>query len=171
MNSSMELILFRHAHKGITPLADPELSNLGFEQAKKLAVMIETKQLAPPTHAWCSERIRTKQTMVPACDLRQIEIETSSLLNVRGYSETAEVFRERIKKFLNLMESLSETVGSATQLHYVCSHYDWIEESLIFIPCDQDLTTFEYSSWAPGQYLHFRVGKYAWKLLGKGLIK
>ena len=167
----MEIVLFRHAHKGIMPLADPELSDLGFDQARRLGECIQAKQIVQPTHAWCSEKIRTHQTLAFACGQNQVEIESSQLLNVRGYSESVEQFRDRIKKFLDLMGSLSLTANSDAQVHFVCTHYDWIEEFMIFIPCDKDLTTFEFSSWSPGQYLHFKIKNQIWNLMGKGVVK
>lgn len=167
----MEIVLFRHAHKGVMPLADPELSDLGFDQARRLGECVRSHQIVRPTHAWCSEKIRTQQTLAIVCEQNQVEIENSQLLNVRSYSESADQFRERIKKFLDLLGSLSQTANSETQVHFVCTHYDWIEESMVFIPCDKDLTTYEFSSWAPGQYLHFEIKNRNWNLLGKGVVK
>ena len=94
----MQLILFRHAHKGLTPATDPNLSAPGFKQAEKLIELVIQNKLPVPTKSWVSEKIRTRQTIEPVSQKYQAEIETSDLLNLRAYTENAEQFRLRIKK-------------------------------------------------------------------------
>lgn len=163
----MQLILFRHAHKGLTPAADPELSAPGFKQAEKLVELVAAKKIPAPTKAWVSEKIRTRQTIDPVTRHFKATVETSDLLNLRAYSENAEQFRLRIKKMLNMIDELAQK--SADEIHYLCTHYDWIEEALAFINSPTDLTTYEYASWAPAQYIHFEVRDGLWTVKSKGV--
>ena len=102
----MQLILFRHAHKGLTPAADPDLSAPGFKQAEKLVELVVQNKLPAPTKSWVSEKIRTRQTIEPVSQKYRAEIETSDLLNLRAYTENAEQFRLRIKKMLTMMADI-----------------------------------------------------------------
>jgi phosphohistidine phosphatase SixA len=164
----MQLILLRHAHKGITPAADPELSAPGFKQAEKLTEAIEQKKLPAPDKFWVSEKIRTRQTIEAASQKFNCTIETSDLINLRSYSETASDFRLRIKKMIGLLNSLAN--DGSKQTHYLCTHYDWIEDALVFIPSTTDLTSFEFSSWSPAQYIHFEIKDSTWTVKAKGAI-
>lgn len=163
----MQLILFRHAHKGLTPAADPELSAPGFKQAEKLVDLVTQNKLPAPTKSWVSEKIRTRQTIEPVSQKYKAEIETSDLLNLRAYNENAEQFRLRIKKMLTMVDEMAATKPNET--HYLCSHYDWVEEALIFIPTSTDLSTYEFASWAPAQYLHFEIADGLWSVKSKGV--
>ena len=163
----MQLILFRHAHKGLTPSADPELSAPGFKQAEKLVELVNSKKIPAPTKAWVSEKIRTRQTIEPVIRYYKAAVETSDLLNLRGYNENAEQFRLRIKKMLNMIDELSQK--NASEIHYLCTHYDWIEDALVFINSSTDLTTYEYASWAPAQYIHFEIRDGLWIVKSKGV--
>lgn len=163
----MQLILFRHAHKGLTPAIDPELSEQGFRQAQKLIDVVDQRKIPAPTKSWVSEKIRTKQTVEPVCQKHKAPIEISDLLNLRGYEENAEQFRLRIKKMISLFNDLASTQTSS--VHYLCTHYDWIEEAMIFIPATTDLTTYEYASWAPAQYLHFTISEGLWAVKSQGV--
>lgn len=163
----MQLILFRHAHKGLTPAADPELSAPGFKQAEKLVELVEQKKIPAPTKSWVSEKIRTRQTVESVSQKFKTPIESSDLLNLRAFNENAEQFRLRIKKMIQTINELSKQAVSQT--HYICTHYDWIEEALIFIPSTTDLSTYEYSAWAPAQYVHFEINDGLWSVKSKGV--
>ena len=166
----MQLILLRHAHKGLTPAADPELSTPGFKQAQKLVEIIEQKRLPPPNKCWVSEKIRTKQTIEAASQKFKSTIEASDLVNLRSFNETAEEFQQRIKKMISMLNSTAQDSRTASHAHYLCTHYDWIEDALVFIPSPTDLTSFEFSSWAPAQYIHFEIINSIWTVRAKGAI-
>jgi hypothetical protein len=68
---------------------------------------------------------------------------------------------ERIQKFISYLEKQTGVI-------FLCSHFDWIEEFLIQVPCDQDL--FRYGSWAPGQYMVFEIQEGLWHLEKHGRI-
>jgi broad specificity phosphatase PhoE len=170
----MILILFRHGHKGQTPFQDPDLTPKGFDQALDLVTKIEQGILPQPTHCWFSEMIRTKQTLQKVIEKYQPKNFQKSELNIRNHigakSETTQDFRTRIQKFCNDLVSKQKP----SEVHFICTHYDWIEEVLTLINSDKDLNSFEFSNWAPGQYLVFEIessDKYQpWKVLKKGIL-
>jgi phosphohistidine phosphatase SixA len=165
----MILILLRHAHKGLTPFEDPDLSTKGFEQAQILADLVATNKLPKPTQCLYSDKIRTRQTLAqvvetwaPIC-LRKPE------LNMRSHKETQSEFRGRIQKFCSQLVSQSKF----SDVCFLCTHYDWIEEVLTLINSDKDLNSFEYLNWSPGQYLVFEISKEAvapWIVMQKGVL-
>jgi phosphohistidine phosphatase SixA len=166
----MILILFRHGHKGLTPFQDPNLTPKGFDQAIDLVTQIEKGILPKPTHCWFSEMIRTEQTLEKAIEKFRPKISKKSELNVRSHTETAKTFQTRIQKFCTDLISKQKP----QEVHFLCTHYDWIEDVLTLINSDKDLNSFEFSGWAPGQYLVFEIESSdkneAWKVLKKGLL-
>lgn len=166
----MILILFRHGHKGMTPFQDPDLTPKGFDQAHDLVTQIENETLPKPTHCWFSDMIRTKQTLLKAIEKYQPTTHQKSELNIRSHAETTQMFYARIQKFYNDLVLKQKT----NEVHFVCTHYDWIEESLAFITSDKNLNSFEFSNWSPGQYLIFEIDSSekseVWKVLNKGVL-
>lgn len=166
----MILILLRHGHKGLIPFQDPDLTPKGFDQALDLVTQIDNGILPKPTHCWFSEMIRTKQTLLKAIEKYQPRALQKSELNIRSHTETAQIFHARIQKFchdLVLKQKLEE-------VHFICTHYDWIEEFLTLIDADKDLNSFEFSNWSPGQYFVFEINSSdkndPWKVLTKGVL-
>lgn len=160
----MKFLLFRHAHKGVMPFNDPELSPQGLEQAHHLLQMIQNNKLAKPTHLYVSPRKRAHQTFSAIAQNFKIKIESDANLDQRLSTESATEFRKRIQNFMNHLESTAKPQTVA----FACSHYDWLEEAMNLINCNQNLNTFEYSHWAPTQYLEFEWDDGIWKLIGKG---
>ncbi len=163
----MIILLFRHGHKAFSIDHNPPLSPKGFEQALHLSQIIRDKKIPQATHCWVSEKIRTLQTFENAIDEFKIITSKKSELNERESHENVDQLRSRIQKFLlQLSQRLKES-----EVHYICTHYDWIEEALTFITCDTDLTGFEYAHWSPGQYLIFDlVDQNNFKLLSRGTL-
>jgi phosphohistidine phosphatase SixA len=166
----MILILFRHGHKSLTPFEDPDLTQRGFDQAENLVAQIESGILPTPTHCWFSEKIRTRQTLSKAIEKYHPVTKIQPDLNVRSHSESHKEFKHRIQKFLLNISA----VCKATDVHFVCTHYDWIDDGLTLINTDKGLNSFEFSSWQPGQYLAFEIESTdhndAWKVLKKGVL-
>ncbi len=163
----MKFVLFRHAHKGVQPFDDPELSLPGFEQATRLLQLISNNQLPAPTKLWVSPRRRTSQTFYPMSRGFSIPLEIKSDLDQSASDESGADFKKRIEKFLNeinVMHSASETV-------FACTHYDWIECALPLIDCDKNLNTFEFSHWAPTQFVEFDITAAGWSVVRKGSAK
>lgn len=163
----MQFILFRHAHKGIFPYEDPELSNQGFEQAVRLNELAKNKALPAPTQIWISPKKRTSQTLYPIAKEFAISPVVKAELDQRSNEESSISFRKRVHSLLNLV---SEKYSN-NEVIYACTHYDWIEEAMTLINCDKDLGTFEFSNWAPSQFLIFEINAECWKLLKKGDAK
>lgn len=166
----MILVLFRHGHKGITPMNDPDLSASGFEQADILLEQINAKILPIPTHCWFSEKIRTEQTLSQVINKLNVVSKKTLALNLRAHTESLNDFKNRIQKFCaGLVQK-----NKPDEVHFLCSHYDWIEEVLALINCDKDLNSFEYSNWPPGQYLVFEIlsndHTEPWQLIKKGVL-
>jgi phosphohistidine phosphatase SixA len=157
MNRANQLILLRHAEKGITPFEDPHLTPKGFQQAENLLNEVRHQRLPTPTQLWASTKIRTTQTLQPTAQHFHLRTETTNLLNLRQSNESPSQFRERIEFFYKKMTLATAENLTASSRHFVCTHYDWIEEAMTLINCDNDLNTFEFSHWAPAQYIVFEI--------------
>lgn len=166
----MILILFRHGHKGLSPMNDPDLTAKGFEQAEILVEFIEKSSLPKPTHCWFSTRVRTQQTLMKAIEKFKTVSTCRKELDLKNHAESGIDFRHRIQKFCSELASR----GTQNEVHFVCTHYDWIEEALTLIDADKDLNSFEFSNWSPGQFLVFEIlsndKTEPWKVQQKGVL-
>ena len=161
----MKFVLFRHGSKGFTPFEDPELNAQGFQQSIKIAELVKANQLPKPTHLFVSPRRRTSQTFYPVSKEFSLDMQIKEELDLRQPEETQSDFRARIQSFLDLV------AGQSNDVIFACTHYDWIEESLTVIDCDKNLNSFEFSHWAPSQFLIFEIDNSGWKVLKKGDAK
>lgn len=166
----MNVILFRHAQKGLTPFDNPHLTQDGFAQAEAIAAAVLENKLPVPTEIWVSEKIRTTQTLQVVARQYKISCEEKHQLDLRRESETQKTFRTRVE---NLIQQLSVTnqKDSSLEAIYLCTHYDWIEEAMSVIPSDTDLTTFHFSHWGPAQYAQFQIENGLWKFIKKGTFR
>lgn len=162
----MKFALFRHASKGIIPFDDPELTAQGFQQSIQILNLIKTNELPTPTHLFVSPKRRTSQTLYPASKEFSVPIQIKPELDLRQQDESPAQFRSRIENFLN-----SVSQHGNEDVVFACTHYDWIEESMTLIDCDRNLNSFEFSHWAPTQFILFEISKSGWKLLKKGDAK
>jgi phosphohistidine phosphatase SixA len=162
----MKFVLFRHAHKGVQPFEDPELSLPGFEQAARLTGMISAQQLPVPTKLWVSPRRRTSQTFYPVSRGYSIPLEIKDELD-QCSEETGSEFRKRIQSLLNEIDSMKLSAETV----FACTHYDWIEHAMQLIHCDRDLNTFEFSHWSPTQFVEFDITAAGWTFVKKGAAK
>lgn len=153
----MIFILIRHGHKSMNPPENPNLSSQGFDQAKKLYKLTNEQILPKPTTCWYSEKVRTKETLAELIHNYNIKHEIKTELNLKEPTETLQQFRSRIQKLLNYCTYQAKEPKNKTQVIYACTHYDWIEEALTLIDSDKNLSSFEYSGWAPAQYLEFEI--------------
>ena len=162
----MKLVLLRHAQKGITPFVDPHLTEIGFRQAENLEALVQKKILPAPTQGWASPKIRTAQTIKKTCDAYKIQVQISANLDLRSPTETSQDFRQRIA---NLICQYDERALHETdETHFLCTHYDVIEEAMTLINSDKDLNSFEFSHWSPTQYIVFEPHAGLWKVIKKG---
>lgn len=163
----MNVVLFRHAKKGMTPFDDPSLSPEGFLQGEKLPVTVQKQNIPAATELWASEKIRTHQTFSNLSESLRLPILTKPELNLRSDSETRQMFQNRIQR---VIEELSVSAYNNTEKHciYLCTHYDWIEEAMLLIPSDKNLTGFEFAHWAPAQFIYFNIDAPQWIFIKKG---
>ena len=149
---------------------DPDLTAKGFEQAEILVDLIHKTTLPQPTHCWFSARTRTQQTLAKAIDKYKTVSTCRKELDLKSHLESVADFRHRIQMFCFEMVAR----GAQNEVHFVCTHYDWIEEALTLIDADKDLNSFEFSNWSPGQYLAFEISSSdkndPWKVSKKGVL-
>ena len=162
----MKFVLFRHAHKGMQPFDDPELSLPGFEQAARLLQLVSQQALPVPTQLLVSPRRRTSQTLYPLSRNFSLPLEIKKDLDQACSDETTVDFKRRIENFLTEL-----AFGDEKAVVFACTHYDWIEYAMPLINCDRDLNTFEFSHWSPTQFIEFDVSKEVWKFIRKGSAK
>jgi broad specificity phosphatase PhoE len=162
----MKLILFRHANKGFIPYDDPELSPQGFEQSIRLLELVKAGQIPTPHVLLVSPKRRTSQTFNPLSREFILKLEIEPELDQHLVSENKSEFRKRIQNFIYKLEEFPQESNI-----YVCTHYDWIEESMTLINCDKDLNSFEFSHWPPTQYILFEIQDGLWKFISKGSAK
>ncbi len=163
----MIILLFRHGHKAFSIDNDPALSPKGSEQAQHLTRLISDGKIPLATHAWVSEKKRTFQTLEKAIDKHKLITYKKSDLNYRETLENTAQFKYRIQKFLRELGLRAKE----NEIHYVCTHYDWIEEALTLIECDKDLNTYEFANWSPGQFMVFDlVDQNNYRLINKGSL-
>lgn len=167
----MNVVLFRHAQKGMTPFDNPHLTIEGFVQADAIAsaVAIERKLVAP-TEIWVSDKIRTHQTLQPVASHFKISTQQKDELDLRNDHETQQMFHDRVHALIDLLSVTSENDSSLKSI-YLCTHYDWIEEAMALIPCDTNLSGYEFSHWGPAQYAAFSIESGLWKLTSKGTFR
>ena len=163
----MDIILFRHAQKGLTPFDDPHLSPEGFRQADNIVSLIEQGKLPKPTELYASEKIRTAQTLQKVADLLKLPIAKKAELNLRSEFETSSAFQLKVQNWIQEM-TVTSGKDSDSRCLYACTHYDWVEVAMSCIPSDTDLSTFEFSHWGPAHYVHFHIEDSVWKVRRKG---
>lgn len=142
----MKLYLFRHAEKASLFHPDPQLSALGMQQATALLKKVQNSELPRPDQLWVSPRLRAQQSFQALAEGLNIPLQTHAELDEKFASENRHQFRERIDQVLLKAQG-------QTGVLYVCSHYDWLEESLQLIPCTTDLMHEIHSHWSPLQYV------------------
>lgn len=165
----MIFILFRHGHKSMEPPENPSLSTKGHEQSRKLLKMAQDKVLPPPTVCLFSNMIRTKETLHDLIENFKPKIELNNELNLRGFNETSQQFRSRVQKLVNYYTFQASQPENKNQVVYACTHYDWVEEAMTVIDSDKNLNSYEFASWAPAQYIEFKITEEGqWLFLSRG---
>jgi broad specificity phosphatase PhoE len=156
----MNVYLFRHGQKDSLPFEDPDLTSFGHQQATKLAELIRNGGLFKGTQFLTSPRIRAQSTFRPAAQFCGSPLQVTNDLDQRTTFETREAFHARIQQLLASFEN----IFSKEDVIYLCTHHDWIEESLSVIPADTDLLEPLFWSWRPAQYMHFEIVDRLWIL-------
>lgn len=160
----MTFFLFRHGEKLKGGDHNPPLSFYGLQQAQQILENIKSGELPQPTRLWVSPKIRTHQTFLPVARHFQLQLEQKSELEERQSSETTGDFRKRIQTALEELSSLSGCI-------FMCTHMDWTEEAMSLIPSSSDLSSGQYSYWAPAQFLGFQSRDFIFEVTHSGIIK
>lgn len=163
----MKLVLFRHAQKSIMPFEDPELSPRGFEQGDNILKLVLNGHLPVPTALFVSPKRRTSQTFYKLSKEKNLPCQITRELDQRESDESSQQFRERIRHWI---ENISQNTENDT-VYFACTHYDVIEEAMLMIPSDRDLSGFEFSHWSPTQFIEFQIEDGLWKFIKKGDAK
>lgn len=159
----MQILLFRHAERANTGGDNPSLSPRGQGQARALLQMIENKKLETPQRMICSPKLRAQKTFEGVAKNLSLDLQTWEDLDERQSNENNALFSARVRRCLDALSTQSGCI-------FVCTHVDWIEEALIFIPSDSDLNQTRYMSWAPGQFMEFEVQNEVWHLTKQGVL-
>jgi phosphohistidine phosphatase SixA len=154
----MKLYLFRHAEKASPFHPDPSLSDSGMQQAMALLEKVKNAELPRPTHLWVSPRLRARQSFQALSNGLQLPFQIFEGLDEKMGGENRHQFRERIDKIL-------QNASTQTGVLYICSHYDWLEESLQLIACDTDLMHEIQSHWTPLQYVGLQLKENTFEFL------
>ncbi len=178
----MLIALFRHGHKdfvtsylqsptGMTTFDNPPLSAKGFQQAEQIKTEVAERRLPMPNLIWVSQLQRTLQTFTNVSQFSNCNPIIRAELNCHSSGESAQNFRIRITQIITEISQMSLSNEHAQTVLYLCSHYDWIEEALLQIPCTVNLNSFEYSSWSPAQYLVLNCDQPLWTVQQFGHIR
>lgn len=164
----MTFFLFRHAEKSRGTDNNPLLSPAGLQQAEALLKLVKDGKLPQPQRLWVSPKVRTHQTFAPLSRHFKISLEQREELEERQPHESNSEFRERIR---SLVEEISQSeLKNSSDCVFMCSHMDWTEQAMSIIPCDTNLTSGEYSYWAPAQYLGFQRQGPLFELIQAGAV-
>lgn len=160
----MKFVLVRHAQKDFQPIEDPVLNDKGFLQAEKLCDLVKKNNLPLPTELWCSDRIRTRQTLEKMAQEFNLKFQQRPELNLRDHFESGIDFRIRLQKLVSDISSGSRN----SSIIFACTHFDVIEELMTLIPSDTDLTSSKFSHWAPTQFMVFEIVDGLWQVTKAG---
>lgn len=151
----MKAYLFRHAERTSDPQRGRSLTPRGKQQAQRMVELVSQSQLDRPSRLIVSPQSRTQDTFEPLSIELEIKLQIHSDLNERVSGETAELFAQRVRRFIG-------EISQGTGVTYFCTHLDWIEEALIAIPSDMDLLHPCFQPWQPGQFISFEIRDGIW---------
>ncbi len=147
----MKIYIFRHAQKKRDLTVNPDLTDSGHAQAKKILEAVERQKLPTPDAIWVSPKCRTHSTMRPVSEKLNIPLDIHDHLEEQQSHESIDQFRSRIQAVLEkLPQHPHKTV-------FMCTHYDWLAEAMPLIPSDKDLLDYDFQQWAPAQHIGFEL--------------
>jgi broad specificity phosphatase PhoE len=103
-------------------------------------------------------------TLSPLAKQLKLEAIQNPELDERDSQENGKSFSRRVQNFLRKCEKMQGSI-------FLVTHLDWIEEALIRIPANVDLSQSKYQHWNPASYMHFQVDHELWQLEEFGEIK
>jgi broad specificity phosphatase PhoE len=159
-----EFVIFRHAHR-LSGGSDPELSEVGRQQATRLVQLVQQKLLPVPQMLLSSPKLRARQTLAPLKKALQIPHGIDPNLDERTRDENGATFENRVKNFLR-----EELPVRSESCIYLCTHLDWLEVFGWAAPVIEDLSA-DLRHLQPADYFHFQLGaelSHPWSLIKKG---
>lgn len=142
----MKIYLFRHAEKASLFHPNPGLSQGGERQAQRLAERVRASEMPRPTQLWVSPKKRAQLSFQPLAEQYELRLDIKEALDEKRNDENRESFRARIGE---LCRGLAGQEG----IIYVCTHIDWLEESMDFFSGERSWESEIPSHWSPLQYL------------------
>jgi broad specificity phosphatase PhoE len=135
----MDAIFFRHASREsplreASLLADGGLSARGRQEADILASHIANLMGPLPVAAQiiCSPKRRARETVEPLAAALGLTPRATPGLDERGDLEPARHFEARVQAIVGELHSSR----SASETTLICSHLDWLEKAMLFLPSD-----------------------------------
>lgn len=159
----MRVVIFRHAERHSYGNPEPLLNAEGIRQSQDLLNQVLQQKLPKPDQLWVSKKIRTQQTLQKVADHFNLPFQVVPELGPMTNQESGEQFRERVRKVLAKVE---KSAGTA----YICSHLDWVDESISLIPSDAELEKLFNHHWPAGDHLEFEVEDGLWHFKKKGSL-
>lgn len=156
------LVLMRHATRDFS---DDGLSKDGERQSLQLREILADRGLANKMLIESSPKRRTRATLRPLAEATGQKILVNADLDERDSTETVLAFEKRVKDFCDksvfwaqnlLVVDIAESVET---LRIACSHLDWLEAAVQFLPSDE--TEVDRSEpWSPMaiRSYHFQDG-------------
>lgn len=157
----MKLILLRHGNRDLGMSSDSGLNQIGKEVATSLPLKLEPNGNLPvPTQLIASPKKRAQETLQPLSKALKLPLLTEKSLDERHHDETSTEFRVRVKKYLEVIPKQYRP----TDVIYICTHSDWLEDAMITLPSDVPSFIAE-SGFACGEYRAFEFNGEIWKYL------
>jgi broad specificity phosphatase PhoE len=159
----MDAVFLRHASRA-SPISvggldalDSGLSPHGRREAEGLGRLLSSAKspLPVPKLLLCSPKRRAKETVLAIATALNLPMEISTELDERGNGESAAAFEERVR---NVIENLPKRFADGDVV-WLCSHLDWLEKALLFLPSDlSDSEAERPFACAEPRAFHFRQG-------------
>ncbi len=155
----MKIILLRHGNRDLSMSSDGGLNQIGKDLATGFHARLQPNgELPIPTCLLASPKKRAQETLLPLSKALSIQLKTDKGLDERQNDETSAAFRARVKKYFEALP----TQYKPTDVLYLCTHADWLEDAMIVLP--SDIPTFvAESGFACGEYRIFQFNGEIWK--------
>lgn len=157
----MKIILLRHGNRDLSMTSDGGLNQIGKDLALSLHSRLQPNgDLFMPTHLIASPKKRAQETLTPLSKSLNFPLKTDKGLDERQLNETSTEFRVRVKKYLEILP----TQFKMSDVVYLCTHADWLEDAMIAMPSDMPTMVAE-SGFACGEHRAFEFNGEIWKFL------
>ena len=167
----MKLLLIRHASRALNSIGNTSLSPYGKQQAARLAELVPQGVLPQPSRLVSSPKKRARETFEPVAMAPQLSLEVvvDPRLDERHQNETGREFEARVREVLEELALAAQT-APRTECVWLCTHLDWLEIAMIFVP--GALSEAELAaSWTNAGYRVFQIDNGLWTLISSGAVE